>query len=663
MIHLITNQTLPHLEGVRDISIGSVEQVLEYFKDHDFIGLDTETGGFDAHNSPLYTLQLGDFNNQFVIDCASVNVLLFKSLIETKGIIGHNLKFDLKFLYKQGIIPETVFDTFLAEKTISLGIKTHKCSLDACVQRYEGIKLDKEERANINGKLTESFIKYSAADVKFLHKVKEKQLEILAKNNSLVSIELDCKFVKVLAYVEFCGIKLDREAWIQKTDKTRREAEDLKNALDQFIIDNQMNQFINTQLDLFNPKTEVAINWNSSHQVVGFLNLIGVDTKVIEDGEVKNTTEASHLSKFKKDFPIVDTYIKYKEAMKDLSTYGDNWIRQINPSTQRIHSQFTQLMNTGRLSSGGKNKQTKEEYLNLQNIPSDKETRSCFVAEEGNLLIGCDYSGQEQIVLVNKCLDPNLLQFYDQGLGDMHSFVASKMYPELEGMTLEEIKDKHKDKRNAAKSAGFAINYGGQGITIAENLGISLEEGNNIYNAYFEAFPGLKKYFEEVKKFGVSNGYVLISKITGKKSYVYGYEEFLEKSEKFKDKDFWEYYKKHKNQSTPTAKLLKKEISDWYKKKGDIERMSLNFPIQGESAEITKLACVYFWRDYLIPNNLLFKVKIVNLVHDEVLIEAPEEIAQEAATQLEKAMVDAGSKFCKRVPLKADPCIEKYWKK
>lgn len=104
-------------------------------------------------------------------------------------------------------------------------------------------------------------------------------------------------------------------------------------------------------------------------------------------------------------------------------------------------------------------------------------------------------------------------------------------------------------------------------------------------------------------------------------------------------------------------------MSKWFRKKGSIERMSLNFPIQGESAEITKLACVLFWRNYIVNNNLINKVKIVNLIHDEVLVECHKDIAEVTAKELQKAMEDAGAKFCKRVPLKADPCISTKWKK
>jgi DNA polymerase-1 len=390
---------------------------------------------------------------------------------------------------------------------------------------------------------------------------------------------------------------------------------------------------------------------------------LGVDTSVTEKGETKDTIEAGHLSKFQVKFPIIGNYLKYKQAQKDLGTYGENWIKLINPVSGRIHTQYKQLMNTGRLSSGGRNKQTGEAYPNLQNIPSDKETRSCFVAENGNVIIGCDYTGQEQIVLANKCLDANLLEFYDKGLGDMHSFVASKMYEELEGLSLDEVKEKHKDKRQAAKSAGFAINYGGQGITIAENLGISLEQGQKIYDAYFTAFPGLKAYFDQAKKFGIDNGYVLISAVTGKKSYVDYYDEFLEAKKAVNVKGFWDNYKKHREHKTASYSKIKQQVSTFFGKEGEIERMSLNYPIQGESAEITKLSCVYFWEDYLLPNKLLFTVKFINTVHDENLVECPESLSGEVAHALEDAMVRAGAVFCKRVPLKADPCIEKFWKK
>lgn len=656
MIYLVTKQDI----SLPDVTLCSVQDSLDYLDKLDSIGVDTETSGFDPYTCKFYTLQLGDREVQYVVDLSTIDIQEYKNLLEIKELIGHNFKFDLRFLYHQRIVPTRVYDTFLGEKTSRLGIESHRCSLAACVQRHCGVTLSKEERANITGRLTEGFVKYSAYDVKYLHEIKSKQNFSQFTEGTDVSIQLDNRFVLVLAYIEYCGMKLDVEQWTKKIEKVQIQADEAVEALNKFILENKMSKFIDTQLDMFSSGNKINVNWNSPSQVVEFFEAIGVDTTVVEKGVKKQTIEANHLGKFATKYPIIKTYLSFKEAQKDIGTYGYNWIEQINPVSGRIHTQFKQLMNTGRLSSGGKSGNVKN--FNFQNIPSDQETRSCFVASEGNTLVGCDYTGQEQIVLVNKCLDKNLLEFYDNDLGDMHSFIASKMYPELDGMDLDDIKKKHKDKRQSAKVAGFAINYGGSGIGIADQLGLNVEQGQKIYDAYFAAFPGLKAYFDETKKFGIENGYVLISPVTGKRSYVDYYEEFAQIKGEL-TKEFWDRYKSMKNSDTPTARQMKEKVSRFFRKRGDIERMSLNYPIQGESAEITKLACVYFWNKYLIPNNLLFKVLIVNIIHDEILVETPLEIAEETAKQLEKSMVDAGAKFCKRVKLKADPCIAPYWRK
>jgi DNA polymerase-1 len=521
--------------------------------------------------------------------------------------------------------------------------------------------MDKSERGKINGTFTYDFIIYSAMDVAYLHELKRIQEEQINELGCNISIELDNKFVIVLSYIEYCGMKLDVDQWLSRLERIKQESEVHLSILEDFVTKNYR-KFVEEQIDMFQTKVRTKINWNSAAQVIKLFTLMGVDTEVIVDGQVKHTTESSQLVPQIDKFPILDTYIKYKECQKNIGTYGENWIKMINPVSGRIHTQYKQLMNTGRLSSGGKNIATKESYPNFQNIPSDEETRSCFIAEEGNVLIGCDYTGQEQIVLVNKCLDENLLEFYRKDLGDMHSFVASKMYAELDGLPLDEIKKKHKDKRQAAKVAGFAINYGGSGKGIAEQLGLSLEQGQHIYESYFNAFPGLKNYFEEAKKFGTTNGYVLISEVTGKRSFVDNYKDYLELKKK-QDNAFWEKYKKHKKSDTPTYNEMKKEVQIVSQKRGAIERMSLNYPIQGESAEITKLSCVNFWHKYLIPQNLVFTVKFVNTIHDENLIECPESLSVSCAEALKSAMEVAGDKFCKTIPLRAEPCTATYWKK
>lgn len=666
-LYLVTNNTELQKEIASKpnagIYLSNVKNCIDILSKMDVLGFDIETLGFDPYQDRIVCIQLGDAEYQFVIDMYSVDIQLFKELLETKELIGHNLKFDIRFLLHHRIIPTKIFDTFIAEKTLYLGVTQHRASLAECVLRYEGIYMDKSERANINGRFTVEFIKYSGTDVKYLHSIKSKQEKLIKEKECQLSIELDNRFVIVLSYIEYCGMKLDKQKWLNRLNTIKEEAEQLREKLDAYIIENNYEKFIDRQADLFNPGLHTSINWNSAAQVIQLFEMMGVNVEVVDKGVTKKTTESSQLVKQIDKFPILETYIRYKECQKNIGTYGENWIRLINPVSGRIHTSYTQLMSTGRLSSGGRNKATGEAYPNFQNIPSDEETRSCFVAEEGNTLIGCDYTGQEQIVLVNKCLDENLLEFYKKDLGDMHSFVASKMYPELDGMDLNDIKKKHKDKRQAAKVAGFAINYGGSGKGIADQLGLSLEQGQHIYDSYFKAFPGLKDYFEKAKKFGLKNGYVLISGVTGKKSYVDNYEWFQETQKKLNTREFKTQYQKHKEAYTPTFKEMKKVQQAFFTKKGEIERMSLNYPIQGESSEITKLSCVLFWNDYLVPNNLLFTVKFVNTIHDENLIECPQSLAEECANALQQAMEKAGTKFCKTIPLKADPCIAAYWKK
>jgi DNA polymerase-1 len=636
---------------------------LKYLNTLDIIGFDIETLGFDPYKDKIVCIQLGNAENQFVIDTNTIDIQAFKSILETKELIGHNLKFDIRFLMHNRIIPSKIFDTFITEKTLYLGVDSHKCSLADCVDRYCGAYMDKTQRLNITGKFNPDFIRYSGKDVEHLHAVRAKQEELIKDRQCETSIELDNRFVIVLSYIEYCGMKLDVNKWLKRLGKIKNEAEELRVKLDSYIIHNGYEKFIDRQGNLFSPGLHTSINWNSAAQVILLFEMMGVDVEVVDKGVTKKTTEASQLAKQVDKFPILETYVRYKECQKNIGTYGENWIRLINPVSGRIHTSYKQLMNTGRLSSGGRNKATGEAYPNFQNIPSDEETRSCFVAEEGNTLIGCDYTGQEQIVLVNKCLDSNLLEFYRKDLGDMHSFVASKMYPELDGMPLDDIKKKHKDKRQAAKVAGFAINYGGSGKGIADQLNLSLVQGQHIYDSYFKAFPGLKSYFDKAKKFGLQNGYVLISEVTGKKSYVDNYDWYMEQKEKIDNNTFWDSYKKHKANNTPTFRELKKVVQAYSMKKGDIERMSLNYPIQGESSEITKLSCVLFWHEYLVPNKLLFTVRFVNTIHDENLIECPLSLADECAKALQQAMEKAGTKFCKTIPLKADPCVAPYWKK
>ena len=667
MIYLITTQQ--SLFNNIKYSQCTIQESIDYLNNLDIIAVDTETTGMDPYTCKLLSLQLGDSKNQYVIDAQSINISVYKELLESKELIFHNAKFDLRFLYHNNIVPVKVFDTFLTERILTTGIDTARRGLDAVTYKYCKIELDKTVRGVIHREgLSTRVIKYAAYDVKFLHEIMRKQKVFIKEKNLNKTVSLDNEFVKVLAYIEYCGMYMDPEQWRKKCEEDKKDLEVIKKQLDKFIIDNpdKYGKYIDNQLDLFTTDIKCKINWSSSQQVIPFMQSLGVDTLIKDKatGKMKDSVDKKVLASQKGKNSIISTYIEYTEHQKTVSTYGENWFDYINPVTGRIHSNYKQIMNTGRLSSGqrGDKKKNLPQLPNMQNIPSDKRTRSCFQAKEGYDLIVSDYSGQEQIVLANKSLDPDLLYFYSQGLGDMHSFVASKIFPELGELSLDDIKNNHKQKRQIAKGAGFAINYGGTGITIAQNLNVSMDKGEEVYQAYFKAFPGLAGYFKNEKQKALKLGYIEFNGISNRKCFIPYFEDFRRlHGEIYDTAGFWEDYKQEKNKNSEKFReYYKPKVREYFVKKGDIERMSLNYPIQGSSADITKLAGVYFFR-YLVKNNLVFKVYMSNVVHDEWIVECPEDMSETIKSKLKSCMEDAGDVFCKTIKLKADPVITKYW--
>lgn len=652
-------------------SFSTVDKCLEYLETLDEVGVDTETKRFDPSvDSDLLSLQLGDDKKQFVIDCGTVDIQLFKDIIERKLVLLQNAKFDLKFLYFFKIVPSKIYDTFLAERILTTGIPTARKGLDALVWNYCKQHMDKSVRGSIHREgLSARVIKYAGDDVKYLSEIKRKQLEKAETLDLTKSISLDNEYVRVLAYIEHCGVKLDVDKWNAKCLEDKKFLDKKAEELDKFIFDNSemFPHLIDNQMNLFDDALQTRINWNSSKQVIPFMQKIGINTKVKDkkSGMMKDSIDKSILSPQKNKHKIVSLYIEYSEAYKVVSTYGENWLDYINPRTQRIHTNYTQIMNTGRLSSGqkGNKKRGLSQKPNMQNVPSDDRTRSCFVAEKGNTLIVADYSGQEQVVLANKSLEPNLLEFYAKGLGDMHSFNAKKIFStELADIELNDVKKARPDLRQMAKAAGFAINYGGVGMTIARNLSLPLETGEMVYKAYFEAFPGLANYFKKQKDKALKNGYIEFNDVSKRKCFVYGFEDFqtLHK-ELYDNKGFWSEYKAEKiKDSDHFRNTLKPKVREYFVKKGGIERDALNYPIQGTSADITKLAGIYMFR-YLEKHNLVFDVLMPNVVHDEIHLECKTEKAEELSLVLKKCMEDAGDVFCKTVPLKAEPCLTPYW--
>ena len=667
MIYLVTNQKNLFGHITADISFASCQELKDYFKDKDEVEFDTETNGFDPWVCKLISAQFGDAENQFVVDSGSIDIREFKELLESKLILMQNAKFDLKFLYHKRIIPTRIYDTFLAESVLNMGRKQVRKSLDYLVDRYCKVTMSKEVRGLIHKEgLSVQVIRYAAGDVKYLSRIKELQIVKLEKLNLMTALALDNKFVRVLAYVEYCGFKLDYDKWASKMKEDNSNVQECEERLNNWIIDNNKRKYMDTQLSLFSNEIKCNINWNSEKQVIPLFKELGVNTKTKDKdtGKMKDSVDARVLQTEMDKHKMVPLYVEYKKTGKLVSSFGESVLKQVHTITQRIHTTYRQLLDTGRMSCCCKNNKAKPpvEYVNLQQIPRDARHRECFIAEEGCTLIVADYAGQESVVFANKCKDNDILKFYEEGLGDMHSFVASKIYPELEGLELDRIKKEFKRERQNAKAAGFAIQYGGVGATIANNLGLPIEEGDKIYDAYFKAFPGVKSYFVTCKADALAKGYILLNTISNRKSFIEYYDEYVKLKEQMDAPGFWDEYRAHK--TTNSAKFIthfKPIVREYFKKKGMIERKSLNYPVQGTAAEITKFAGMLFFK-YLEKNNLLFKyVRICNIIHDEIVIECKIDIAEQMAAKLKECMEEAGKPFCPTIPLKAEPCITEFW--
>lgn len=642
----------------------TIEEAINKLKIMSEISNDTETSGLSCHSKKLLLLQLGDFENQYNFDIASFGYSIPQSLKdfmnEYNGIwILQNAKFDLQFFYKQGVILKNIYDTMLAEYIITMGYtelrdgkqKDVKRDLATICRKYCNVSLDKSVRGEIiNFGLSTRVIEYGANDIKYLGKIKEAQLKIIKSKQLENAVNLDNKFVRVLAYIEYCGIKLDWNKWSIKAEEYRNDVINSEEAINRYIYYDLKRTDCFGSNSLFSDIPECLINWSSPKQVIPFFESIGINCTYYDHGEEKKSCSEKVLGLQIKDYPILQLYFDYKEATKKYSTYGYTWQKMINKDTGRIHTSFMQIMATGRLSCGDVN----NNQPNLQNLPNDSYTRSCFVAEPGNKYIACDYSSQESIVLANFANDKSLINFYNKGLTDMHSYVAFLLYPQLQeelNKTTDElteddlkwIKKNHKDLRQVAKTAEFAIAYGGDGSTIAKNTGSTKEQGIKVYNSYFEAFSGMKKYFERVIAKTLRNGYIEYNPYTKRKFFLMPNNPVIKYADKLK-----------------YSELFGSEAKEYNEAKAELQRLSQNYPIQGSSADCSKLAGILFFQE-ILKNGWFGTVKIVNMIHDEYNVEAPENIAAEVAQCLKDCMIKAGTIFCKTIPLDADVEIGDCW--
>ena len=319
----------------------------------------------------------------------------------------------------------------------------------------------------------------------------------------------------------------------------------------------------------------------------------------------KYSTGAEVLEALAEDNEVVRLVLNYRQYQKLYSTYVEGFKPLIDPQTGLVHTTYNQTVTaTGRLSSTNPN---------LQNIPirekEGREIRKVFVAQPGHIFIDADYSQIELRLLAHFSGCKELIAAYNRD-EDVHAVTASSVF----GVPIEEVTPK---MRREAKAVNFGIIYGISDFGLAKNLGIDIKVARDYIEKYFERYSTVKEYMESNVAFAKKNGYV--ATLTARKRYI-------------------------------------KEInSNNYSLRQFGERAAMNMPLQGSSADIIKIAMVNLYREL---DKRKLQTKIILQVHDELVLDAPEN-EREIATELLKNAMENAVKL--NVPLKVDVHSGKNW--
>lgn len=344
----------------------------------------------------------------------------------------------------------------------------------------------------------------------------------------------------------------------------------------------------------------MIFNINSPKQLANIL----FDELNLKAGGKKRSTSADVLEKLRGKHPIIDCILEYRKVAKVSSTYIDGLKKHIR-SDEKIHTSFNQTMTqTGRLSSSDPN---------LQNISIrdelGKEIRKAFVAPEGYQLLSADYSQIELRMLAHMANEQHMIQAFNEGL-DIHTKTATLIFNCLP----EEVDDQ---KRRIAKTVNFGIVYGQTEFGLSSQLHITRKEASEFMNMYFESYPQIHQYMNQLVEFCQENGYV--------ETLFHRRREIPE----INDKNF-----------------MTREFG---------KRAAMNAPIQGSAADLIKIAMLKMdkaMKEAHVQSKMLLQI------HDELIFLVPD-AEVEKMEKLVKTTMESAMEL--KVPLKASLSVGKSW--
>lgn len=684
MIYLVTNQQQLFESDL--YSLMTVEESLREMQSWDVIQLDSETTGRDAHLCDLLCVQFGNdaADKQIVVDCTTVDIKRYKALLESKLCILQNAKFDLQFFFNYGIIIRKVYDTMIVEQLLHLGYPAGQISysLKEIAWRRLGIDIDKTVRGEIIWRgLDSTVIQYAAGDVMYLEKIMHSQMADLKNLNMIEAAKLERNFVPSLAYMEWCGILLDRNKWKSKMDNDQKALKEAKENLDNFVTSNEEYKeytYINLQGDLwagYDVTPKCTINWDSPAQVTTFFKKLGFNTSVQDKktGEDKDSVLEKVLKGQKGiNDEFLDIYFDYKEHSKVCSTYGQGHLNMINPKTGRIHTTFKQLgAASGRLSCGSKNPNTdlakankvapKEcTYCNLQQLPADEPTRSSFVAPKGYKFVSADFSAEESRLGADIYQDKEFLREFTEGSKDTHNMFAWIVYNDeckkLGCKDATEVKKKAPQWRKKVKGFEFGYMFGAAAPTLAATAGCSVEEAQAVVDKLDKAFAGMTAFARKGAAFVRNHGYIIINPQTGHRLNWWDWETWKERQKSFSQPGFWEDFKaNHKG----TGDSVAIEVRQHFQAASKYDRLARNVVTQGTGAIILKDAMTTLF-NWIVDNGYFNIIHICVAVHDEINCDYPEEV-ENFPQILEGIMESSAAKYCKSLPIPAEASVGSYW--
>lgn len=617
---------------------------LDEFAEYPCIAFDTETTGLSFIENEVTMVILFNGVDTLVLDTRKFTKfdwnLLYAFFQKLEGIVVmHNAKFDLKMItasISRGlgkeidiVIPHTnVYDTMLVERVLHNG-KKMKYSLKELAQRYLHKTLDKDitkEFLHIGKRpFQERHIDYGSSDVELLLHIKELQERQFMDEEIENTVILENSMVGIYAAIEYEGIRVDKDYWRALANKKKEEVVQFLDKLDQMLYERkeEFPKYVpnSTQLDMFSTDTrKVNINWNSTQQVTEVFNALVSDS-------ITNVSQRT-LSKFS-GHEMVSTYVKYKKLQKLLSSYADGLIEKLDDQ-DRVHTSFSQILNTGRISSANPN---------MQQIPATNEYRNAFIPNYDDwVFVSADFSSQELCIIATASQDPVWLEALKKGQ-DLHGVCAELIFKDKWKQAyepgcpyVERDKSKcescsgHVKLRDAVKAINFGLAYGMTEHKLSDQLDISIEEAEEMILQFFLTFPKIREYLEEKGQFAVKNGYITT----------------------FPPFNRRRYFPEWKGNTTHFYDL------------GKIARAGKNTPIQGTGADMTKLAMYYIY-NYVIENGL--PVKMVMTVHDQIDTICPRDYAEEWGSILKRLMEEAATEILENDLLKASVTISERWQK